>query len=67
MTGNNSDGRRLYRSRKGELLGVCRGIAEWRDFPVASVRLIFVLLVILAGMSLWVYIILALVLPAEPE
>jgi phage shock protein PspC (stress-responsive transcriptional regulator) len=67
MTGNHSDERRLYRSRKGEILGVCRGIAESRDFPVSTVRLIFVLLVLFGGMSLWVYIILAFVLPVEPE
>ena len=28
--------KRLYRSKNGEILGVCRGIAEWRDYPAAS-------------------------------
>ena len=30
--------RRLYRSRNGEILGVCKGIAEWRDYPVDTPR-----------------------------
>jgi len=59
--------RRLYRSREGEILGVCKGIAQWGDFSVSTVRLIFILLVLLGGMSIWVYFILALVIPAEPE
>jgi phage shock protein C len=67
MTGYYSERRKLYRSRNGEILGVCRGIAEWRDFPVSAVRLIFILLVLFAGMSIWVYFILALILPAEPD
>ena len=67
MTGYYSQRRKLYRSRDGEILGVCRGIAEWRDLPVSAVRLVFVLLVLFAGMSIWVYFILALILPVRPE
>ncbi len=67
MTGYYSQRRKLYRSRDGEILGVCRGIAEWRDLPVSAVRLVFVLLVLFAGMSIWVYFIMALILPVEPE
>jgi phage shock protein C len=67
MAGYYSGRRKLYRSRNGEILGVCKGIAEWRDFPVDTVRLIFILLVLFGGMSIWVYFILALVIPVEPE
>ncbi len=67
MAGYYSGRKKLERSRDGEILGVCRGIAEWRDFPVGAVRLIFVFLVLFAGMSIWVYFILALILPIEPE
>jgi len=67
MTGDYSERRKLHRSRNGEILGVCKGIAEWRDLPVGMVRLVFVLLVLFAGMSIWVYFILALILPAEGE
>ncbi len=59
--------RKLYRSRNGKIFGVCQGLADWRDLPVGMVRLIFVLLIFMAGLPLWVYFILALVLPPEPE
>ncbi|CAD7838644.1 hypothetical protein S1OALGB6SA_571 [Olavius algarvensis spirochete endosymbiont] len=59
--------KKLYRSRDGLILGVCKGIAEWREFPVELVRLVFILLVVLAGMSIWIYFILALIFPLEPR
>jgi|GEM_PF-770264 len=58
---------KLNRSRDGLLLGVCKGIAEWRELPVELIRLAFILLVVFAGMSIWVYFIMALVLPLEPR
>ena len=67
MAGNYSGSRKLYRSRNGEILGVCKGIAEWRSLPVDAVRLVFILLALFGGMSIWVYFILALILPVEPE
>ena len=68
MAGYTSGRNRLYRSRNGEILGVCRGIAEWREFPVGSVRLGFILLAVLtAFMPVFLfYIVLGLVLPLEP-
>jgi len=59
--------RKLYRSRDSLFLGVCKGISEWREFPVELTRLGFILLVFFAGMSIWVYFILALILPLEPS
>lgn len=60
--------KRLYRARKGELLGVCRGIAEWRDLPVDAVRLIFILVAIFTAVfpCLVIYIALGLILPVNP-
>lgn len=29
---------KLYRSRKGKILGLCQGIADWRDIPVSYIR-----------------------------
>ena len=60
-------GRKLYRSRDGAFLGVCRGIAEWRDLPVDMVRLVFILFAIFGSAGIWIYFILALVLPPEPR
>ena len=67
MAGRYAGRRRLYRSRDGVFLGVCKGIAEWGDFPVEMVRIGFVVLCVFAGLPLWVYFILALILPVEPE
>ena len=60
--------RRLYRSKNGEILGVCKGIAEWRDYPVDTIRLIVVLIAIFTAIApcLVIYFILGLVLPVNP-
>ena len=60
--------RRLYRSRNGEILGVCKGIAEWRDYPVDTIRLIVVLIAIFTAIApcLVFYFILGLILPVNP-
>jgi len=61
-------GRKLYRSRHGELFGVCQGIADWRDLPVGPIRLIVILLAVFSGFIpvLLIYILAALILPVEP-
>ena len=60
--------RGLYRSRKGAILGVCRGIADYFDFSVFWVRTITVILLIFT--KFWViiglYILAALVMKSEP-
>lgn len=60
--------RGLYRSRNGRLLGVCRGLSEYFDFPVFWVRTLTVLLVLFTG--LWpgvaLYFIAALLMKLEP-
>lgn len=59
----NTNTRKLYRSSKNKVIaGVCGGIAEYFDINPAAVRLATVILVVVAGLSLWVYIILWLVL-----
>lgn len=40
---------RLYRARDGMILGVCQGIARYRDIPVGAVRIAAVLLTIFTG------------------
>ncbi len=40
---------RLYRARNGMILGVCRGIALYRDLPVAAVRIAVILLTLFTG------------------
>jgi len=59
--------KKLYRSKNGMFLGVCKGIAEWKDFPVGTVRLVFLVLLFFAkGFPIMaVYLILALILPVN--
>ena len=47
------------------LCGVCGGIARYFNVDPTVVRVAAVLLVAFAGLSLWVYIIAALIMPKE--
>jgi phage shock protein C len=57
-----------YRSRKGMILGVCRGLAEHLDFSVGGVRLIVIGLGIFTGFWLvtGLYILAAILMKPEP-
>lgn len=66
MTANNN--RRLYRSRQERIIaGICGGLADFFGLNVSRVRLILLLLILFAGLSVWVYIVLWLVVPLEPQ
>ncbi|MBW1698586.1 MAG: envelope stress response membrane protein PspC [Deltaproteobacteria bacterium] len=58
----------LYRSRNGIIMGVCRGLAEYFNFSVFWVRVIFLGLLIFTGF--WpvgvLYLVAALVMKPEP-
>jgi phage shock protein C len=59
---------RLYRSRDDRVLfGVCGGIADWLDLDPSLVRIVFALLVITGGIGFLLYIIMAIVVPEEPD
>ena len=59
--------KKLYRSTTDrKIAGVCSGVAEYFDIDVTLIRLAVALLTLFAGMSLWVYIIAALVIPENP-
>lgn len=59
--------KRLYRTQGPDamLCGVCGGIARYLNVDPTAVRVATVLLVAFAGLSLWVYIIAALIMPRE--
>ena len=58
--------RKLRRSRSNRVLaGVCGGLGVYTGIDPVVIRIAVVLLMLLAGMSLWVYIILWLVMPEE--
>jgi phage shock protein C len=58
----------LYRSRKGAILGVCRGLAEYFDFSVFWTRAIAIIMLLVTG--LWpitgLYLLAALLMKPEP-
>jgi phage shock protein C len=58
----------LYRSRDGRILGVCKGLAEYFDFPVFWLRVIAFVLLLISG--IWpmviVYFVAALLMKPEP-
>ena len=43
-------GNRIYRSRNGIIMGVCRGISDYFQVPVAWVRIIFVVTLFFSGL-----------------
>ena len=60
--------RHLYRSRNERIIaGICGGLADYFGLKVFNVRLALLLLILFAGLSLWVYIILWLIVPLEPN
>lgn len=59
--------RKLYRTvgNEAKLCGVCGGLAKYFDLDPTIVRLIVAILILFAGLSLWFYIIAALIIPKE--
>lgn len=53
------------RAKDGALFGVCKGVARATDLPVGMVRLAWILCVLLGGVGIGVYILLAISLPRE--
>jgi phage shock protein C len=63
-----SSDRRLYRSRKGVILGVCRGLSNYFNLRVAWVRVLTVAVLLVSG--IWpivvVYLIAGMLMKPEP-
>ncbi|WP_439902102.1 PspC domain-containing protein [Microbacterium azadirachtae] len=56
----------LVRPRKGRFIaGVCAGLARRFGMPVALVRIIAIIAMIFAGLPLWVYLVLWIIIPNE--
>jgi phage shock protein C len=58
----------LYRSRRGKICGVCRGVAEYLDFSVFWTRAITVVVFFFTGMwpIVGIYVLAALLMKPEP-
>ena len=60
--------KRLYRSRQNrQVAGVCGGIADYLAIDPTLVRLFWVLFALAGGPGVVLYIILAVIVPKEPE
>lgn len=59
--------RRLYRSRNRNILaGVCGGISDYFGIDALAVRIITVILAFAAGLTIWIYLILWIIIPLAP-
>ena len=60
--------RKLYRSRTDrKIWGVCGGLAKHFDMDPTIVRVVFVASLLCGTLGLWVYIIMAIIVPQESE
>ena len=60
--------KRLYRSREDQqVAGVCAGIADYLGVDATLVRIVWVLFALIGGPGVLVYIVMAVVVPEEPE
>jgi phage shock protein C len=60
--------KKFYRSRTNRVLwGVCGGLANYFNIDTTLVRVLAVASLFVGSLGFWVYIILALVVPTEPE
>lgn len=60
--------KRLYKSEANkQVAGVCQGIAEYFDLDPSWVRIAFAVSILMAGTGIWLYIIMAIVLPEKSE
>jgi phage shock protein C len=60
--------RKLYRSRKNKILfGVCGGLANYLGVDPTLIRILFVAFAILKGYGIIIYLLLAILMPEEPE
>ena len=60
--------KKLYRSRTDrKIWGVCGGLAKHFDMDPTIVRVIFVASLLCGTLGLWIYIIVAIIVPQESE
>lgn len=68
MNEPNPSYKKLYRSRTdSKIAGVCGGLAEYFELDSTWIRLAFVLFFFLGGCALFVYIIMWIIIPLQPE
>lgn len=59
--------KRLYRSRNERMIGgVCAGLADYFDIDPTWMRIIFIVLLVVAFSTFFVYIVLWIIIPEKP-
>jgi phage shock protein C len=62
------DRKKLYRSRDERwIAGVCGGIGDYFDMDATVIRVLFVLATFILGGGLWIYLILWIIMPLNPD
>ncbi|MFA6553456.1 MAG: PspC domain-containing protein [Patescibacteria group bacterium] len=62
------NGKKMYRTRTNKMVaGVCAGLASYFNIDVTIVRIVFVAVTLADGIGILAYLVLAIVLPLEPE
>lgn len=61
------NGKKLYRTEGSDatLCGVCGGLAEFFGIDPTVIRVITAVLILAGGLSFWIYIIAALIIPKK--
>jgi phage shock protein C len=60
--------RKLYRSRTDRMIGgVCGGLGKYFDIDPTIVRIVMVALLFAGFIGFWIYLDMAIIVPAEPE
>jgi phage shock protein C len=59
--------KRLYRSRYERVIfGVCGGLAEYFEIDPVWMRLLFIVLTLLCGTSIFLYLVMWIIVPLAP-
>jgi len=59
--------KRLYRSRTDrKIWGVCGGLARYFDIDPTIVRVVALASILVGTLGIWIYIIMAIIVPLEP-
>ena len=58
--------KRLHRSRKRKLAGVCSGIADYLELDPVWIRLLWLLFTVLGGAGVFTYVIAWAIMPEAP-
>ncbi len=59
--------KKLYRSRKKWIAGVCGGIAEYLNLDPTIIRVLWVILSLLYGIGVLAYIVAWIIVPKNPN